>query len=170
MENTLTLGEKIKNLRMSHGLSQTELADKLHVSRYVISKWENNKSEPDITSLKALSQYFQTSIDDLLENSVSDISITKPTVPEEGTSELDLNNYFVPCFLFICLIVSANVCWVGFLISLYCMYYFYRHRHLRFYKLFLLISFGFLTFNGFNIYSLIKYHLATGYMTIEKID
>ena len=41
------LKENIKNLRKSKGLSQEELAVKLHVVRQTVSKWENG-GVPDI--------------------------------------------------------------------------------------------------------------------------
>lgn len=66
----MKLGEKIKALRLEKGLSQQELAYKLYISRQTITKWETNKSLPDIPKLKMLSVFFDTSIDNLL----SDIS------------------------------------------------------------------------------------------------
>lgn len=36
----MTLGEKLKMLRASRGLSQEQLAAELNVSRQAISKWE----------------------------------------------------------------------------------------------------------------------------------
>ena len=38
------LGENIVTLRKKQGLSQQELADRLHVVRQTISKWEKNAS------------------------------------------------------------------------------------------------------------------------------
>lgn len=38
------LNENIKNLRKAKGLSQEELAIKLHVVRQTLSKWENGVS------------------------------------------------------------------------------------------------------------------------------
>ena len=38
------LGENIKNIRKSKGLSQEELAEMLDVSRQAISKWEQGIS------------------------------------------------------------------------------------------------------------------------------
>lgn len=38
------LNENIKNLRKAKGLSQEELAIKLHVVRQTLSKWENGDS------------------------------------------------------------------------------------------------------------------------------
>ena len=48
------LGEKIKQKRLQKGLSQTELANLLHVSNQLISKWETNRAVPSIEYLKQL--------------------------------------------------------------------------------------------------------------------
>ena len=46
-EVIIMLNENIKNLRKAKGLSQEELAIKLHVVRQTLSKWENGLSVPD---------------------------------------------------------------------------------------------------------------------------
>lgn len=60
------LNENIKNLRMSKGLSQEELAVKLNVVRQTVSKWENGLSVPDADMLIALSQVLDTPVSTLL--------------------------------------------------------------------------------------------------------
>lgn len=42
----LALGEKIRALREIRGLTQAELAEKMHVSQTLISKWERGKKRP----------------------------------------------------------------------------------------------------------------------------
>lgn len=64
----MAFGEKLKQLREAHGMTQDELAAKIYVSRTAVSKWETNRSYPSIDSLKAIQQLFGTSIDDLLSN------------------------------------------------------------------------------------------------------
>lgn len=64
----MKFGEKIKNLRQLSCLSQQELADKLYVSRQTVTKWETEKSLPDISKLKKLSKIFDTSIDSMLSD------------------------------------------------------------------------------------------------------
>lgn len=58
--------EKLQELRKSRGFTQEELAEALYVSRTAISKWESGRGYPSIDSLKAISNYFSVSIDDLL--------------------------------------------------------------------------------------------------------
>lgn len=55
-------GEKIKDLRKSHRLSQEDLAQKLDVTRQAISKWEMNKADPTNRNLKELSDVFNVDI------------------------------------------------------------------------------------------------------------
>ncbi len=60
------LNENIRNLRKSRGLSQEELATRLHVVRQTISKWENGLSVPDSEMLIKLAAVFEVSVSDLL--------------------------------------------------------------------------------------------------------
>lgn len=64
----MDLGDKIKLLRTNKNLTQEELSSKLHITRQTISKWESNKSIPDIIKVKELCQVFEISIDDFLSN------------------------------------------------------------------------------------------------------
>src|SRR4051794_19085815 len=50
--------DKLKSLRKEHGITQENLAEKLHVSRQTISNWENGNTLPDIENLKLLSQFY----------------------------------------------------------------------------------------------------------------
>lgn len=60
------LKDTLIHLRKKEGLSQEQLAEVIHVSRQTISKWENGVSEPDITSLVKIAQFFNISLDKLL--------------------------------------------------------------------------------------------------------
>lgn len=59
------LSEKIYTLRRKNGLSQEQLAEKIGVSRQAISKWEGGLSTPELDKLRALSEFFHVSIDEL---------------------------------------------------------------------------------------------------------
>ena len=62
----MTLGERIKELRTSKGLTQLELANILFVTDRAISKWEQGRGNPDLNTLPEIAKAFGVSIDYLL--------------------------------------------------------------------------------------------------------
>lgn len=66
----MELGNRIKKFREKTNLSQEELADKVYTSRQTISNWENDKTYPDVNSLKLLSNIFDVSLDNLIEGDI----------------------------------------------------------------------------------------------------
>ena len=62
----MTLGQKIKKLRIEKELTQKDLADQVHVTFQTISKWENDENEPDVATLRELAKLFGCSLDYLL--------------------------------------------------------------------------------------------------------
>ena len=56
----------ILELRMKAGLSQDSLAEKVHVTRQAVSRWENGETTPNTETLKLLSKLFDVSINTLL--------------------------------------------------------------------------------------------------------
>lgn len=60
------LGENIKAMRESRGLSQEELAVRLNVVRQTVSKWERGRSVPDADLLVRLSEELGVPVSDLL--------------------------------------------------------------------------------------------------------
>ncbi|MEG1528186.1 MAG: helix-turn-helix transcriptional regulator [Clostridia bacterium] len=61
-----TLGEKIAFLRKQKQYTQDQLAEKMGVTAQSVSKWENDVTSPDISSLPLLAKIFDTTVDDLL--------------------------------------------------------------------------------------------------------
>lgn len=60
-------GERIYKLRNSKNLSQSDLADRLDVSRQTVSKWENGMCMPETEKLVQLSTIFKVSVDYILK-------------------------------------------------------------------------------------------------------
>lgn len=60
------LNENIKGIRKSKGLTQEELAARLHVVRQTVSKWEKGLSVPDADMLIRLSEALETTVSELL--------------------------------------------------------------------------------------------------------
>ena len=57
---------KLKQLRINKGLTQSELAKQLNIGQSAISKWEKDKTIPDVTTLKSLSAFYGVPIEELL--------------------------------------------------------------------------------------------------------
>lgn len=60
------LNIRIKELRLSHGLNQVELAKKLSVRKQTVSNWENNNIQPSIDMLVKIADCFSVTTDYLL--------------------------------------------------------------------------------------------------------
>ena len=62
----MNLGDKIKELRKSKGITQEQLADMLVVSSQAVSKWETGVANPDLALIPDLAKLFEVSTDELL--------------------------------------------------------------------------------------------------------
>lgn len=63
----MSLGSSLKNARKKSELTQEEVAKKLYVTRQTVSRWEPNKTLPNINVLVELSHIYQTSLDELIQ-------------------------------------------------------------------------------------------------------
>lgn len=86
----MNFAEKLKTLRKEKGISQEALAEKIHVSRQAITKWESGNGIPDIENLIAISALFNESLDSLLSEEKSLIS--KHEFLYESRTEYDLDS------------------------------------------------------------------------------
>lgn len=65
MYNMKNIGKSISSYRKNLGMTQEELAEKLHISAQAVSKWENGIGYPDITLVPAISEVLNISLNDL---------------------------------------------------------------------------------------------------------
>ncbi|MBE5807887.1 MAG: helix-turn-helix domain-containing protein [Clostridiales bacterium] len=56
----------LKQLRIKHGLTQEEMAERAMVTRQAVSRWENGETQPNTDTLMILSRAFDVSINTLL--------------------------------------------------------------------------------------------------------
>lgn len=61
-----TFEERIKMLRLEHGLSQEELGELIGVKRFSIYSYEKGRACPEMKGLIGLADYFKVSIDYLV--------------------------------------------------------------------------------------------------------
>lgn len=67
-----TVGSRIKELRTKRGLSLEELADQINAkhgtsfNKGMISKWENDLTDPKLDHIRPIALFFNTSLDYLI--------------------------------------------------------------------------------------------------------
>ncbi len=71
------LGKKIKDIRVSHNLTQTEFAQFFYVSPQAVSKWEVGKSMPDLETLYLISEKFNINFSEFLEDDIINFKPSK---------------------------------------------------------------------------------------------
>ena len=59
------IGDKIRSLRKTKGLTQEQLAEVLSVTPQSVSKWENGVSAPDLSLLPIIARFFGITMDEL---------------------------------------------------------------------------------------------------------
>lgn len=64
--------DRLRNLRRSKQLTQTELGKMINVSNGTIAMWETAKRQPDLDTLIKISNLFDVSVDNLLDNEKTD--------------------------------------------------------------------------------------------------
>ena len=75
-----TVAKQIAALRIGSGMTQLELAEKLHYSDKAVSKWERGESIPELATLVAIAELFEVSLDELVRGGTSN---TPPSVPAQ---------------------------------------------------------------------------------------
>lgn len=83
----------LKSERTKQGLSQSDLATKLHVARQTISKWETGESYPNLDVLLSISEILDIPTDVLLkgENNTVAETISKAVNKKTSTSGWQLS-------------------------------------------------------------------------------
>lgn len=88
------LGDNIQALRKQKGYSQETLAERLHVVRQTVSKWEKGLSVPDAAMLQAMAELFEVPVSDLLGATVP-VSENMPREDEVAKQLAILNDHLV---------------------------------------------------------------------------
>lgn len=70
----MSFGDNLRVLIEEQGITQKELAAKLNVAPSTIGSYVQNVREPDFATLKAISKFFNVSIDYLLDNRTDKIA------------------------------------------------------------------------------------------------
>ena len=82
----MSFADRLKDARLSFGLSQEELAEHLDVSRQAVGKWEQGQAYPEVEKLLALCAVLNTSLDALMADELPRNCRTEitPSAPSES--------------------------------------------------------------------------------------
>ena len=64
----MSFGENLRSLIEERGMTQKELAHQLNIAPSTMGSYVQNTREPDFSTLKIIANYFDVSIDYLLDN------------------------------------------------------------------------------------------------------
>jgi transcriptional regulator with XRE-family HTH domain len=83
----LNVAGAIRSLRQKAGLSQRQLAQRMNVPRTYVSKIENEKATPTLSSLERLAEALQVRVPDLLGDSAN-VNPVRELLSDEFIAEL----------------------------------------------------------------------------------
>lgn len=63
----MTIGNKLRNLRLRNRMSQEEVADHLGVKQSTVHNWESSKSLPGINQIPELAVLYKMTLGELCE-------------------------------------------------------------------------------------------------------
>ena len=105
--------KSLKQARIRRGLSQTDVASILNISRQSVSKWETGRSLPDIDNLIRLSNLYHISIDELVKGFDEEKDETKKL------NTLDFQNKTKGTHLLLLSLASSLVPFIGIFLPFY---------------------------------------------------
>lgn len=68
-----SLADRLKQIRKENGITQSTLAKALNVSQNAVYNWENDKCEPNIETLKKISEFFNIPVTEFFGDTRIDI-------------------------------------------------------------------------------------------------
>ena len=80
----MNLSKNLNAYRRRAGLTQEALAERLGVSRQAVSKWESDRSRPELELLLAMAELDGCTVDDLLQRSPPEDAPPEQEAEEEG--------------------------------------------------------------------------------------
>lgn len=154
----MELGEKLKELRKEHNLSQQQFADLLHVSRQAVSRWETKKAEPDIETLKKISQIFKVTVDHLIGNDEEEADLTPhdmETIQKHYPEYAEYLEALNLSILMLAAVITIVIPVAGVLIDIGIIAHLIRIRNKKYVKLLIGVTVFILLMSGYHTYSVI---------------
>lgn len=112
----MALGQNILESRKKNGLSQEQLGEKVNVTRQTISNWELEETAPNPEQLKLLSKALNVSVDDLIDNDLQNVVLSKVKMTERQTRTIKkiLKGFLIGFIIFLVIdIIAFIICFFG---------------------------------------------------------
>ena len=112
----MALGQNILELRKKSGLSQEQLGEKVNVTRQTISNWELEETAPNPEQLKLLSKALNVSVDDLIDNDIQNVVLSKVKMTEKQTRTIKkiLKVLLIGFIVFLIIdVITFAICFFG---------------------------------------------------------
>lgn len=87
---------RLRQVRLSRGMNQQELAEALHASQAAISGWETGKYDPGMKNWKAIADLFGVPVDYLIDDSTDEKEETSSGIPDEVMSAAEAFMHLPP--------------------------------------------------------------------------
>lgn len=106
----MNIGENIKKIRIDKGLSRQDLASELEVSESTISRYENNKREPNMATLKKIGEILNVPLADLLREmeTYEEIDLATNKKYYNSMNEENLKKFLKDCDINLDLIYKSD--------------------------------------------------------------
>ena len=96
------ISRNIKKLRNTSGMTQEELASKIHVTRQTVSSWETDRTQPDLQILQSIAAVFEVEPEEIIYGK-------KRNTAEEKEKQLFGNTLITVLSILGCLLIGAGV-------------------------------------------------------------
>lgn len=78
-----TLGERVREIREAKGLTQREIADRIRIDDYYISRLENDHINPTLATMQKLARALEVEVRDLFPATQPEFRVTPPTLDKD---------------------------------------------------------------------------------------
>lgn len=78
-----TLGERIRELREAKGLTQREIANRIGIDDYYISRLENNHVNPTLATMQKIATALDVELRDFFPSAKAEFRITAPKLDRD---------------------------------------------------------------------------------------
>lgn len=92
-------GQKIAKLRTKQNMTQEQLAEKLFISRELVSKWETNKRVPDHKTVLKLAEIFSVKPEEITNQNEIMLNELSDCIPDRFSGDPDTLATFLNAFL-----------------------------------------------------------------------